>query len=453
MILRLTLTNPKTIAAALSGVALTIGLGACGPSQTTPTATDTPAAPGASPAVAPGTPTPATPSRLDLAQNVLLSGAGASFPAPLYQRWFADFNKINPKARINYQSVGSGAGVQQFINKTVDFGASDVAMTDEELAKVQGGALMLPVTAGGIVLAYNVPGAEGLKLSRNLLADIFLGNIKTWNDPKIAEANPGVNLPNTPITVVYRADGSGTTGIFTKYLSAISPNWKSKVGDGKTVAWPTGVGSKGNEGVTAQIAQTTGSIGYIEYGYAKQNNLKFASLENKAGNYVTYNEQTASSALDSVQLPENLRAFIVDPEGTDSYPIISYTWLLVYPKYQDAAKAKTIEAVVEYALTEGQRIAPELGYIALPPKVASKVATVAQAISPDYNIAVAPPAGTPDTTAASPGATTPGAATPGATTTTPGATTPGATTTTPGATTPDTTTTPGATTPSPATTP
>ncbi|MFB2834376.1 phosphate ABC transporter substrate-binding protein PstS [Floridanema evergladense] len=440
MIFRLTLTNPKTIAAAISGVALTISLGACGPSQTTPTATETPAAPGASPAVAPGTPTPAT-SRLDLTQNVLLSGAGASFPAPLYQRWFAEFNKINPKARINYQSVGSGAGVQQFIQKTVDFGASDVAMTDEELAKVPG-ALMLPVTAGGIVLAYNVPGVENVKLSRNVLVDIFLGNIKTWNDPKIAEANPGVNLPNTPITVVYRADGSGTTGIFTKYLSAISSTWKSKVGDGKTVSWPTGVGAKGNEGVTAQITQTTGSIGYIEYGYAKQQNIKFATLENKAGNYVTYNEQTASSALDSVQLPENLRAFIVDPEGTDSYPIVSYTWLLVYPKYQDAAKGKVMEAVVEYALTEGQKIAPELGYIALPPKVASKVATVAQSISPDYNIAVAPPGGTPDTTAASPDATTPGAAT-----TTPDATTPGATT--PGGT---TTTTPGAT-PSPATTP
>lgn len=435
MILRLTLTSPKTIAAALSGVVLTISLGACGPSQTTPTATDTPAAPGASPAVAPGTPTTTTPSRLDLAQNVLLSGAGASFPAPLYQSWFADFNKINPKARINYQSVGSGAGVQQFINKTVDFGASDVAMTDEELAKVQGGALMLPVTAGGIVLAYNVPGVEGLKLSRNLLADIFLGNIKSWNDPKIAEANPGVTLPNSPITVVYRADGSGTTGIFTKYLSAISPTWKSKVGDGKTVSWPTGVGAKGNEGVTAQLTQTSGSIGYIEYGYAKQNNIKFATLENKAGNYVTYNEQTASSALDSVQLPENLRAFIVDPEGTDSYPIVSYTWLLIYPKYQDAAKAKTIEAMVEYALTEGQKMAPQLGYIALPPKVASKVATLAQGISPDYNIAVAPPAGTPDTTAVSPGATTPGA-----------------TTTTPDATTPGTITTPGATS-SPATTP
>ncbi|HEY9296452.1 MAG TPA: phosphate ABC transporter substrate-binding protein PstS, partial [Phormidium sp.] len=273
MILRLTLTSPKTVAAAISGVALTIGLGACGPSQTTPTATTETPAPGASPAVAPGTPTTATPSRLDLAQNVLVSGAGASFPAPLYQRWFADFNQANPKARINYQSVGSGAGVQQFINGTVDFGASDVAMSDEELAKAKGGALMLPVTAGGIVLAYNVPGLQtGLKLPRDVYVDIFLGNIKTWNDPKIAAANPGVNLPNLPINVVYRADGSGTTGVFTKHLSAVSPSWQSKIGDGKTVAWPVGSGAKGNEGVTAQIAQTAGSIGYIEYGYAKQNN-------------------------------------------------------------------------------------------------------------------------------------------------------------------------------------
>jgi phosphate transport system substrate-binding protein len=355
----------------------------------------------------------------------------------LYQRWFADFNKANPKARINYQSVGSGAGVQQFINGTVDFGASDVAMSDEEVQKAKNGVLMLPVTAGGIVLAYNVPGVQtGLKLPRDVYVDIFLGNIKTWNDPKIAAANPGVNLPNTPINVVYRADGSGTTGVFTKHLSAVSPTWQSKVGDGKTVSWPVGTGAKGNEGVTAQIAQTPGSIGYIEYGYANQNKIPFATLQNKAGNFVTYNDQTASNALDAVELPENLRAFIADPEGAESYPIVSYSWLLVYPKYQDPAKAKTMEAVVEYALTEGQRIAPQLGYIPLPPKVASRVATVAQAISPDYNIAVAPPAGTPDTTAASPGATTPGA-----------------TTTTPGATTPDTTTTPGATTPSPATTP
>ncbi|MFB2937348.1 phosphate ABC transporter substrate-binding protein PstS [Aerosakkonemataceae cyanobacterium BLCC-F154] len=419
MILRLTLTNPKALAAAISGVALTIGLGACGPSQTTPQATET-TAPGASPAVAPGT--PAT-SRLNLEQNVLLSGAGASFPAPLYQRWFADFNQINPKARINYQSVGSGAGVQQFINRTVDFGASDVAMTDEELAKVQGGALMLPVTAGGIVLAYKIPGVEtGLKLPRDVYVDIFLGNIKTWNDPKIAAANPGVNLPNLPITVVYRADGSGTTGVFTKHLSAASPTWQSKVGEGKTVAWPTGVGAKGNEGVTAQITQTEGSIGYIEYGYAKQNNITYAALQNKAGNFVTYNDQTASNALDAVELPENLRAFIADPEGAESYPIVSYSWLLVYPKYDDAAKAKTMEAMVEYALTEGQKIAPQLGYIPLPPKVAYRVATVAQGISPDFNIAVAPPAGTPDTTAASPDAATPGAVTPDATTTTPAAT-------------------------------
>ncbi|MGA9381875.1 MAG: phosphate ABC transporter substrate-binding protein PstS [Phormidium sp.] len=440
MILRLTLTNPKTIAAAISGVALTIGLGACGPSTTTPTATDT-TTPSANPAVAPGT-TTTTPSRLNLEQNTLISGAGASFPAPLYQRWFADFNKINPKARINYQSVGSGAGVQQFINGTVDFGASDVAMTDEELAKAKGGALMLPVTAGGIVLAYNLPGVPtGLKLSRDVYVDILLGNIKTWNDPKIAADNAGVTLPNLPITVVYRADGSGTTGVFTKHLSAVSPTWQSKVGDGKTVAWPVGVGAKGNEGVTAQIAQTTGAIGYIEYGYAKQNNITFAALKNKAGNFVTYNDQTASNALAAVELPENLRAFISDPEGAESYPIVSYSWLLVYPKYQDAAKAKTIEAMVEYALTEGQRIAPDLGYIPLPPKVASRVATVAQAISPDFDIAVASPAGTPETTAATPGAvTTPGAAT-----------TPGAMTTPDAATTPGAVTTPDAATPAPAT--
>jgi phosphate transport system substrate-binding protein len=407
MIFRLTLSSPKTIAAAISGVALTIGLGACGPSPTTPTATDT--APGASPAVAPGTPVT---SRLNLEQNVPVSGAGATFPAPLYQRWFADFNRINPRARISYQSVGSGAGVQQFVNRTVDFGASDVAMNDEELQKVQGGVLMIPVTAGGIVFAYNLPNVPtGLRLSREVYVDILLGNIKTWNDPRLVKDNPGVNLPNLPITVVYRADGSGTTGVFTKHLSAASPTWQSKVGEGKTVAWPTGVGARGNEGVTAQIVQTAGAIGYIEYGYAKQNKITYATLQNKAGNFVPYSEQSASNALAAVELPDNLRAFIADPDGAESYPIVSYSWLLVYPKYQDPAKAKTIEAMVEYVLTEGQRIAPDLGYIPLPPSVAYKVANVAQAISPDYDIAVAPPAGTANTTSAGsePITTTPGA--------------------------------------------
>ena len=243
------------------------------------------------------------------------------------------------------------------------------------------------MTAGSVVLAYNLPEVTGeLKLPRQVYTDILLGKIKTWNDPAIAKANPGVQLPNQNITVVHRSDGSGTTAVFTKHLSAISPEWKSKVGDGKTVQWPTGVGAKGNEGVTAQLQQTKGAIGYIEYGYAKNNNLKFASLENKGGKFVAPSDESASKTLESVQLPENLRAFITDPEGADSYPIVTYTWLLVHKKYPDADKAKAIEAMVEYGLTEGQKVAPSLGYVPLPKSVVEKVTAAADQISPDYKL-------------------------------------------------------------------
>ncbi|MBD2252232.1 phosphate ABC transporter substrate-binding protein PstS [Nostoc parmelioides] len=334
--------------------------------------------------------TASSPAKLDLGGNVTLTGAGASFPAPLYQSWFTELNKKYPNLQVNYQSVGSGAGVEQFIQGTVDFGASDVGMKDEEIQKVpqDKGTLLLPMTAGSIVLAYNLPDVAELKLPRAVYTDILLGNIKTWNDKKIADANPGVNLPNQPITVVYRSDGSGTTGVFTKHLSAISPDWKSKVGDGKTVNWPVGVGAKGNEGVTAQVQQTQGSIGYIEYGYAKQNGLKFAALENKGGKFVIPTEESASKTLEAVTLPADLRAFIADPEGAESYPIVTYTWIMTYKKYADPVKAKAMEAAIEYGLTEGQKVAAELGYVPLPQNVVAKVAAVADQISPDYKIAV-----------------------------------------------------------------
>ncbi|MEA5618607.1 phosphate ABC transporter substrate-binding protein PstS [Cronbergia sp. UHCC 0137] len=364
------------LAALVSVALLATSLTACGePSTNNTTTTETPAA---------------TPASLDLGGNVALTGAGASFPAPLYSSWFVDLNKKYPNLQVNYQSVGSGAGVEQFTKGTVDFGASDVAMKDEEIAKIPAdkGVLLLPVSAGSIVLAYNLPDVAEMKLPRAVYTDILLGKIKTWNDPKIVAANPGVNLPSTPITVVYRSDGSGTTGVFTQHMSAISPEWKTKVGDGKSVNWPVGVGAKGNEGVTAQIQQTVGSIGYIEYGYAKQNNIKFASLENKAGKFITDNELSASKSLEAVTLPENLRAFIADPEGEDSYPIVSYTWILAYKNYPDANKAKAMEAMIEYALTEGQKIAPELGYVPLPANVVAKVAAAADQISPDYKINV-----------------------------------------------------------------
>ncbi len=365
----------------ISVLALTISLAACGGQQTpdstatSGTATDT---------------TASSPAKLDLGGNVKLSGAGASFPAPLYDTWFTDLNKKYPNLRIDYASVGSGAGVQQFLKGTVDFAASDVAMNDEEIQKVPAdkGVILLPVTAGSIVLAYNLPDVAELKLPRTLYADILLGKIKSWNDPQIAKANPGVNLPNQPITVVYRSDGSGTTGVFTKHLNAISPEWKTKVGEGKTVNWPVGVGAKGNEGVTAQVQQTQGSIGYVEYGYAKQNKLKFAALENKSGQFIVPTEESASKTLESATLPPDLRVFISDPEGADSYPIVTYTWILAYKKYPDAAKAKAMEVAIEYALTEGQKNSVALGYVPLPQNVIAKVAAAADQISPDYKIAV-----------------------------------------------------------------
>lgn len=312
--------------------------------------------------------------------QVSLVGAGASFPAPLYQRWFSEYNKTNPNVQISYQSVGSGAGVEQFTQGTVDFGASDTAMTAEEIAKVKQGVVLLPMTAGAVVVGYNLPNVQSLKLPRAVYSDIFLGNIKTWNDARIAKANPGVNLPNTPITVVHRSDGSGTTAVFTKHLSAISPEWKSKVGSGKTVNWAVGVGAKGNEGITAQIQQTPGTIGYLEYGYAVQNNIAVATLENKSGSYVAPSPQSAATTLASVKLPNNLVAFITDPDGKNSYPIVTYTWILASKNYKDANKAKALKDMLNWSLTQGQQYSTQLGYIPLPSSVVSKVKSAVNTI-------------------------------------------------------------------------
>ena len=380
MLFRINLIKQARLATSISVVALTASLAACGGQSTDNQAAN------------PGASSEAGSDKLALKQDVGLVGAGASFPAPIYQRWFQDLNGKYPNLQVNYQSVGSGAGVEQFTAGTVDFGASDTAMKDEEIAAVgddKGGVLLLPMTAGSIVLAYNLPEVQGeLKLPREVYTDILLGKITKWNDPKIAAGNEGVQLPDQNITVVHRSDGSGTTSVFTEHLSAISPEWKDKVGAGKTVQWPKGVGAKGNEGVTAQIQQTQGAIGYVEYGYAKNNNLKFASLQNKAGQFVAPSDESASKTLEKVELPENLRAFITDPEGEEAYPIVTYTWLLVHKKYDDPEKAKAIEAMVEYGLTEGQQVSGELGYVPLPKNVAEKVATAADQISPDYKISV-----------------------------------------------------------------
>ncbi|GJD20778.1 Periplasmic phosphate binding protein [Rivularia sp. IAM M-261] len=350
----------------LSTAAVALGIASCQPqAQQTPTGATTPAA---SPVA-------------DAGANITLTGAGASFPAPLYQLWFAEYNKKNPNVQINYQSIGSGAGIQQFIKGTVDFAASDVAMTKEEIAKVEQGVILLPMTAGSIVVAYNIPDIKtGLRLPRDVFTDIFLGNIKNWNDARIAKANKDIKLPNLPINVVHRSDGSGTTSVFTEHLSAISPQWKSKVGTGRSVSWPAGSGAKGNKGVTAQIQQNQGTIGYVEYSFAKKNNLAMAALQNKAGNFIMPTPEAATKTLAAVELPENLVAFITDPEGAESYPIVTYTWLLAYDNYKDPKEAETLKSVIEWALTDGQKFSAELGYIPLPEKVVEKAKAAANRI-------------------------------------------------------------------------
>lgn len=301
-----------------------------------------------------------------------LSGAGASFPAPLYQRWAVEYNKLHPDVQVNYQSVGSGAGVKQFGQGTVDFAASDAAMSDEEIGKVKQGVVMIPATAGSIVIAYNLPEVKDLKLSRDAYAGIFLGKIKKWNDPAIAKDNPGEKLPDLPINVAFRSDGSGTTFVFTKHLAAISPDFADEVGTDKSVTWPVGAGGKGNEGVTALVKQTPGTIGYVEYGYAVHNGLSVASLQNKAGKFVKPTDESGAATLASVTFPENLRVWPEDPTGDDDYPIATFTWLLLYKKYSDPAKLKALQGFITYGLTDGQKFAGELGYIPLPAPVVEK---------------------------------------------------------------------------------
>ncbi len=309
-----------------------------------------------------------------------LSGAGASFPAPLYQRWAAEYNKVNPSVQVNYQSVGSGAGVKQFTQGTVDFAASDAAMSDEEIAKVKAGVVMIPATAGSIVIAYNLPGVTDLKLSRDAYAGIFLGKVTNWSDPIIAKDNPGVNLPNLPINVAYRSDGSGTTFVFTKHLSAISKDFADTVGSDKSVQWPVGVGGKGNDGVTALIKQSPGAVGYVEYGYAVNNGLATALLQNKAGNFIKATDESGAATLASVQLPENLRIWPEDPAGAQDYPIATFTWLLLYKQNPDAAKLKALKEFVTYGLTDGQKFAGELGYIPLPAPVVEKAKAALESV-------------------------------------------------------------------------
>jgi phosphate transport system substrate-binding protein len=317
--------------------------------------------------------------------RVKLQGAGASFPAPLYIKWFKDYKAAKPNVTIDYQSVGSGAGKKNLIDGTVDFGASDAAMTDEEIKKVDKGVVLLPMTAGTIVLAYNLEGVKDLKLSREAYAGIFLGNITKWNDEAIKKTNPGASLPDKNINVVVRSDGSGTTYVFTKHLAAISPEFAKSPGVNTAPSWPQGKAaapptkSKGNEGVTASITTTPGSIGYIEFSYAKK--LSVASLENKAGQFVQASTATAQDALNATELPSDLIVWLPDPEGKNSYPIVTYTWLLCYQRYDSKKKADALKDVIEYCLTKGQQSSEALGYVPLSEKVISKVKEASQQIT------------------------------------------------------------------------
>lgn len=312
---------------------------------------------------------------------VRLQGAGASFPAPLYTHWFRTYTESHPGVQVDYQSVGSGQGVTSVIDGTVDFGASDAAMTEEEIAKVEKGGQLLPLTAGSIVLAYNLEGVDNLKLSREAYVGIFLGKITKWNDPAIAATNEGVELPDLNINVVVRSDGSGTTFVFTQHLSEISPEFKEQVGVDKAPNWPVGTKSKGNEGVTTTIHQTPGSIGYIEFGYAQRAKLNMVALENKAGTFVEPSIESAQAALAAVEMPKDLIAWLPDPEGEQAYPIVTYTWIIAYKTYEDEAKVKALKEVLTWCLTEGQKSSEQLGYIPLPESVTQHVIAALDNIS------------------------------------------------------------------------
>jgi phosphate transport system substrate-binding protein len=309
--------------------------------------------------------------------SVDLTGAGATFPYPIYSKWFADY-AAKTGVKINYQSIGSGGGIRQLSEGTVDFGASDSPMKDDEIAKAKGPVMHFPTVLGAVAVTYNLPGiASGLKLSGPVLADIFAGRVTKWNDAKIASLNAGQKLPATDILVVHRSDGSGTTFVFTDYLTAVSPAWASGPGKGKEVAWPVGLGGKGNDGVAGQVKQTPGAIGYVELAYAKQNSLPFASIKNAAGNFVPPSVEGATAAAAGVaeKLPANTdyRLSIVNAAGADAYPISSFTWILVYAQQTDAAKGKKLLDFLKWALTDGEKEAASLDYAPLPQSMATRL--------------------------------------------------------------------------------
>ncbi len=316
------------------------------------------------------------------AGSTLLNGAGATFPYPLYSKWFSEFQKVKPGVEINYQSIGSGAGIKQFLDKTIDFGASDAPMTDEQLAKAQPAALHIPTALGAVVVTYNLPGlSKPLQFSGDVLADIFLGKISKWDDARIAKDNAGVKLPaGLAIMVAHRSDGSGTTAVFTDYLSKVSADWKSKVGSGTAIKWPAGLGGKGNEGVTGLVKQTPGAIAYVELIYAEANKLPSALLKNRAGVYVAASPRTVTAAAQGSLkgMPKDFRVSITQAEGKDAYPISSFTYLLAYSK-MEAGKGRAFKEFLAWALDKGQPLAEGLSYASLPKSMIGPIkAKVAQ---------------------------------------------------------------------------
>jgi phosphate transport system substrate-binding protein len=306
------------------------------------------------------------------AEKVQITGAGATFPYPIYSKWFSEYNKLHSNVEINYQSLGSGAGIRQITNRTVFFGASDGPMTQEQLDAAPGKILHFPTVLGADVPVYNVAGVSvQLKFTGSLLADVFLGKITKWNDPAIAKLNQGVNLPGTDITVVHRSDGSGTTYIWVDYLAKVSPEWKQKVGVNTSVNWPVGLGGKGNEQVAGLVKQTPGSIGYVELVYALQNKISYGAVQNMTGKFVTATTEsvTAAAAEAAKKMPADFRVSITNAPGDGAYPISSFTWLLLYENPQDKAQAKIMVDFMNWALTDGQKFAPDLGYAPLPPAV------------------------------------------------------------------------------------
>jgi len=305
--------------------------------------------------------------------QMTINGAGATFPYPIYSKWFDAYAKVDPSVRFNYQSIGSGGGQKQILAQTVDFGASDGPMSDDNLSKAPGKLLHIPTVAGAVVMTYNLPGNVSLKLDGATIADIFLGKISKWNDPRIAAPNPGVSLPSGDIVVVHRSDGSGTTFIFTDYLSKVSPEWKQKAGTNTSVNWPVGLGGKGNEGVSGQVKQTPNSIGYVELIYAIQNKMPYAEVKNAAGEFVKPTLDSVTAALATAEVPDDFRFSMTNAPGKEAYPIAGATWLLVYQQQKDATKGKKLVEFLKWAESDGEKMARALDYAPLPDVLQQRV--------------------------------------------------------------------------------